>query len=125
MKSTLPIESCDVAYALSIIGGKWKIFILWKLLGRRLRFAELRRNVPGISETVLIAQLKELEQDGLVKRTVYHEVPPHVEYELTELAQSLGDALSALRVWGGRHRVVYVSPGLQAQQNYTNRKYVF
>lgn len=108
MKSSLPIEQCDVAYALNVIGGKWKIFILWKLLlgGKRLRFAELRRAVPGVSETVLIAQLKELANNGLVKRTVYHEVPPHVEYELTDQAAQLSEALEAIRVWGGRHRKV-------------------
>ncbi|MGH7240366.1 MAG: winged helix-turn-helix transcriptional regulator [Candidatus Saccharimonadales bacterium] len=102
--SVLPTETCDVAYAMSIIGGKWKLFILWKLLGKRLRFAELRRAVRGISETVLISQLKELERDGLVKRISYHVVPPHVEYELTPVAQELNESLQQLRRWGAKRR---------------------
>jgi DNA-binding HxlR family transcriptional regulator len=104
MKSSLPIEKCDVAYAMNIIGGKWKIYILWKLYHQRIRFAELRRLVPGISEAVLIAQLKMLENDGLVRRITYNEIPPHVEYELTTQAELLGEALDAVRVWGGLHR---------------------
>lgn len=104
MKSSLPIEKCDVAYAMNIIGGKWKIYILWKLYRKRSRFAELRRAVPGISEAILIAQLKMLEKDGLVRRIAYNEIPPHVEYELTTQAELLGEALNAVRVWGSLHR---------------------
>lgn len=95
---------CDVAYALSLIGGKWKIFILWKLLDKRMRFAELKRTVPGISEGVLIAQLKELQQDGIVRRIDFKTVPPHVEYELTDVGQQLNIALTDFRQWGAVHR---------------------
>lgn len=106
MKSVLPIEECDVAYALSIVGGKWKIYILWRLIHKRLRFGELRRAVLGISETVLISQLKELERDGLVRRISHNTVPPHVEYELTPIGERLDDALVELHKWAGEHRSV-------------------
>lgn len=104
MKSSLPITECDVAYALNLIGGKWKMYIISRLVHRRLRFSELRRAVPGISEAVLIAQLKELERDGLVKRIDFHTVPPHVEYELAPIAEKLDAALWALHDWAGTHR---------------------
>lgn len=100
----LPSDTCNVAYALDLVGGKWKIFILWQLLGRRMRFSELRRNVPGISEPVLILQLKELQRDGVVKRIDYQTVPPHVEYELTETGQKLRTALGHFQEWGAQHR---------------------
>lgn len=103
-KSVLPAETCDVAYALSLIGGKWKIFILWKLLDKRMRFAELKRAIPGISEGVLIAQLKELQQDDIVRRIDFQTVPPHVEYELTDVGQQLNVALTDFRQWGAVHR---------------------
>ena len=105
-KSVLPVETCDVAYAMSLIGGKWKIYILWKLLKGKKRFAELRRAISGISEPVLIAQLKELERDGLVRRTSYPVVPPRVEYELTPLAYKLNEALLRLRSWGSQARKI-------------------
>jgi DNA-binding HxlR family transcriptional regulator len=92
-------EACDIANALALVGGKWKLHILWKLWGKTLRFAELRRAVKGISEPVLIMRLKELERDGLVKRTSYPVVPPRVEYELTPAARELGDVLKGLSVW--------------------------
>jgi DNA-binding HxlR family transcriptional regulator len=104
MKSALPIAECDIAYALSLIGGKWKMYIISRLVHKRVRFGELRRSVPGISEAVLISQLKELERDGLVKRINYQTVPPHVEYELTPIAEALDDALWALHEWAGKHK---------------------
>jgi len=104
-KAALPSETCDVAYALTIIGGKWKLFILWKLLDTPKRFSELRRTIPGISEPVLIAQLKELQQDSLVKRTDYKSMPPHVEYSLTERGQQLRTVLAQLKDWGGQQRL--------------------
>ncbi len=104
MRSALPIEECDLAYALAIIGGKWKIYILWKLQNQRLRFGELRRAVPGISEAVLMTQLKELERDGLLRRIDFNTMPPHVEYELTPIAKSLDEAMMAMHHWAGNHR---------------------
>ena len=104
MKSTLPIAECDIAYALSLIGGKWKMYIISRLLHKQLRFGELRRQVPGISEAVLISQLKELEHDGLVERIDFKTVPPHVEYRLTPIGATLDDALWAIHEWAGEHR---------------------
>lgn len=100
----LPSDTCNVAYAVKIIGGKWKIYILWQLLGKRMRFSEIHRAVPGISEPVLIVQLKELQKDGVVRRIDFKTVPPHVEYELTPLGQSLDIVLEKLQAWGSHHR---------------------
>jgi len=100
----LPSDTCDVAYALDLIGGKWKIFILWQLLDKRMRFSELRRRVPGISEPVLILQLKELQRDGIVRRIDYKTIPPHVEYELTDSGRKLRIALTYFQEWGSMQR---------------------
>lgn len=100
----LPSNTCDVAYALDLIGGKWKIYILWQLLHKRMRFSELRRNVPGISEPVLILQLKELQRDGIISRIDFQTVPPHVEYELTEIGHQLHEVIIRFQKWGSEHR---------------------
>jgi DNA-binding HxlR family transcriptional regulator len=99
-KKSLYADECSVAYAMSIIGGKWKIAIIWKLLDGRLRYSELRRRLGDISEGVLINQLKELEVDAIVRRIDYKEVPPHVEYELTQRGKSLQSALREIDHWG-------------------------
>lgn len=96
--------TCDVAYAMTLLGGKWKVPILWKLMTNRVRFSDLRRQLEGVSEGVLIIQLKELERDMLVRRIVYDKVPPHVEYELTEKGMKLKPALIALSEWGEQIR---------------------
>lgn len=82
------------------IGGRWKTVILWYLMERVHRFAELQRQVKGISQKVLIQQLRELERDGLVKRTVYPEVPPKVEYALTPRGDTLRPVIEAMCQWG-------------------------
>ncbi|WP_190086379.1 winged helix-turn-helix transcriptional regulator [Streptomyces longisporoflavus] len=95
---------CGLDAAVDVVGGKWKPMILWALhAGRTLRFGELRRHTEGISEKVLIQQLRELESDGIVHREVYREVPPKVEYSLTSLGTSLNEALIPLGVWGDEH----------------------
>ena len=81
--------ACGIGPAFEVVGGKWKAVILWELNTEVRRFGELRRLVPGISEKMLIQQLRELEADGLVKRQVFHEVPPRVEYSATKLGTSL------------------------------------
>ncbi|MBT2466759.1 helix-turn-helix transcriptional regulator [Streptomyces sp. ISL-66] len=96
-------DHCGIAAAMSVIDGKWKVSILWELEQRPRRFGELRRLVPGVSEKVLAAQLRELEVDGIVHREVYDEVPPRVEYSLTPLGQDLSGALAALGAWGTKH----------------------
>jgi DNA-binding HxlR family transcriptional regulator len=95
--------SCGLEAALQVIGGKWKTLILWQLQPEVRRFGELKRAVPGISEKMLIQQLRELESDGIIQRKVYHEVPPKVEYSLTRFGLSLVDAVKPLCEWGTRH----------------------
>ena len=85
--------------AISAFGGKWKLEILWVLSHGTHRFNELRRAVPGVTQHMLTAQLRELEKDGLVRRTIYPEVPPRVEYDITEEARSLGPVFSAIFDW--------------------------
>ena len=91
---------CGIDAAMDVIGGKWKVLILWALDVRPHRFGELRRELPGVTEKVLAAQLRELEDDGIVNREVYDEVPPRVEYSLTALGTSLNKALGPLGDWG-------------------------
>ncbi|MEV0406230.1 helix-turn-helix domain-containing protein [Actinoallomurus sp. NPDC050550] len=91
---------CGIDAAMDVIGGKWKVLILWALNERPCRFGELRRNLPGITEKVLASHLRELEEDGIVHREAYDEVPPHVEYSLTALGVSLNAALAPLGAWG-------------------------
>ncbi|MEV7196657.1 helix-turn-helix domain-containing protein [Streptomyces sp. NPDC093510] len=96
--------ACGLDAAVDVVGGKWKPMILWALhSGVTLRFGELRRHIAGVSEKVLIQQLRELESDGIVHREVYREVPPKVEYSLTDLGQSLNAALLPLGLWGDEH----------------------
>jgi DNA-binding HxlR family transcriptional regulator len=94
---------CPVEAAVDVIGGKWKAVILWWLQERTWRFAELRRQIPGITEKMLTQQLRELEADGIVARRVYATVPPKVEYSLTEYGLSLKRALRELCEWGRKH----------------------
>ena len=96
-------DCCGLSPALNVIGGKWKAFILWEVNERPRRFGELKRLVLGISEKMLIQQLREMEADGIVHREVFHEVPPRVEYSATALGRSLNDALTPLAEWGKRH----------------------
>jgi len=94
-------ENCGIAFTLSVIGGRWKINILTFLLNeQKLRYSELKNRLVGISERMLIAKLKELEKDNLVNRIVHHQVPPKVEYELTELGHSLKEILVLMDLWG-------------------------
>ncbi|MGO1244216.1 MAG: winged helix-turn-helix transcriptional regulator [Sphingobacterium sp.] len=97
--------SCGMAYTISVISGRWKLSILGFLLDDKvLRYGELKRKVVGISERMLIAQLKELERDNLVQRTSYPEVPPRVEYKLTTKGKSLKKILVQMSQWGEENR---------------------
>ena len=91
---------CPVETSLNIIGGKWKGIIIYRLLDGKKRFNELRREMPRITHRMLTLQLRELERDSIVKRTVYAEVPPKVEYELTEFGISIKPIIVALFDWG-------------------------
>lgn len=95
--------TCGIDAAVDVIGGKWKVLILWALQDDTRRFGELKKLVPGITEKMLIQQLRELEADDIVHREVYREVPPKVEYSLTEMGASLNAALEPLGAWGSQH----------------------
>ncbi|GGW69031.1 winged helix-turn-helix transcriptional regulator [Streptomyces caelestis] len=92
--------TCGLDAAIAVMGGKWKGLILFSLGEGPLRFGELRRTVAGISERVLILQLREMEHSGLVHREVHHQVPPKVEYSLTDFGHSLNAAMAPLGEWG-------------------------
>jgi DNA-binding HxlR family transcriptional regulator len=94
------VHVCPVETGLELIGGRWKARILWKLYNGTMRFGELRRGLPGITEKMLTQQLKELEHDQLIIRTQYPEMPPRVEYSLSEFGRSLTPVLEALKAWG-------------------------
>lgn len=95
---------CTVEATLTLIGGKWKGVILYRLLTENvLRFNELRRLLPNITQRMLTNQLRELERDGLIARQVYAEVPPKVEYRLTDYGQTLAPVIFALKAWGDAH----------------------
>jgi len=93
-------RECVVEATLDLIGGKWKGLILYHLLQETLRFNELRRKLGAITQRMLTKQLRELEQDGLLVRTVYAEVPPRVEYALSPAGRSLAPVIAALKAWG-------------------------
>jgi DNA-binding HxlR family transcriptional regulator len=94
---------CGLEAALAVVGGKWKPIVLWQLAQGTRRFGEIRRLVTGISEKMLIQQLREMEADGIVSRNDFREIPPRVEYSLTEFGVSLGNALRPLCDWGREH----------------------
>ena len=94
---------CPVEATLDIIGGKWKSIILFRVLEETRRFNELRRLVPNLTQRMLTNQLRELESDGLIARKVYAQVPPKVEYSITELGKTLEPVLLALTQWAEQH----------------------
>jgi DNA-binding HxlR family transcriptional regulator len=93
-------SGCPVEAALEVIGGKWKGTILYRLLDGKKRFNELKRMFPSLTQRILTQQLRELERDGIIHREVYAEVPPRVEYSLTEQGRTLKPVLELLREWG-------------------------
>lgn len=116
---SVKVYNCPIEAAIDVVGGKWKPLILWWLHQRTYRFAELRRLIPGITEKMLTQQLRELEADGIVRRTVYATVPPKVEYSLTTYGESLKRALKEISKWGRLHiqriGAIEEPPGTMAQ----------
>ena len=98
------MPACPVATTVQLIGSKWKLLIIRNLLVRPWRFNELRKDLAGISQKVLTDSLRSMEEDGIVTRTVYPEVPPRVEYTLTELGYSLKPILDAMWNWGEEYQ---------------------
>ena len=101
------MPACPVATTVALIGSKWKLLIMRDLLSRPWRFNELKKDLEGISQKVLTDSLRSMEADGLLTRTVYPEVPPRVEYTLTELGYSLRPILEAMRVWGEDYKAAH------------------
>ena len=100
MQTAKELSACPVETTLMLIGDKWKVLILRDLMTGDKRFGELKKSIGSVSQTVLTAQLRDMEATGLVHRQVYAEVPPRVEYSLTELGRSLKPILDAMWTWG-------------------------
>ena len=98
------LEKCPLNYAMSIIGGKWKILVLWYISFFKVqRFGELMRRLDGITQSTLTKQLRELEEDGFIHREIYKEIPPKVEYTLTELGASFIPVLQTMMAWSEKY----------------------
>ena len=105
-KSAKELPACPVETTLMLIGDKWKVLILRDLLPGTKRFGELKKSIGSVSQRVLTAQLRDMEAKGLVHRRVYAEVPPRVEYSLTDLGRSLKPILDAMWTWGERYKAL-------------------
>lgn len=101
-KEELP--ECPVATTVQLIGSKWNLLIIRNLLARPWRFNELKKSLEGISQKVLTDSLRSMEEDGLITRTVYPEVPPHVEYALSDIGESMRPILTAMQIWGENYK---------------------
>ncbi|GLR57020.1 winged helix-turn-helix transcriptional regulator [Rhizobium indigoferae] len=107
----------EMRRAFALLSGKWKLEIMWLLHQRVYRFGELRKAIPGITQHMLTVQLRELEADGLVSRTIFAEVPPRVEYEITQKARGLGPTMEALTAWWNEYgKSVPVKPGARGRK---------
>jgi len=105
------MPACPVATTVALIGSKWKLLIMRNLLVRPWRFNELRNNLDGVSQKVLTDSLRSMEDDGIVIRTVYPEVPPRVEYSLSELGESMRPIMDAMEAWGNSYKKLIESEG--------------
>lgn len=102
IKEELP--ACPVATTVQMIGNKWKLLIMRNLLQRPWRFNELKKDLEGISQKVLTDSLRSMEADGIITRTVYPEVPPRVEYALSDLGESMRPIMDAMEIWGTEYK---------------------
>ncbi|MGG3282369.1 winged helix-turn-helix transcriptional regulator [Paenibacillus solani] len=102
----LPENKCTVSYTQRLIAGRWKLVIMWHLSKETRRFNELQKLIPGVSKGILTRQLREMEEDGLVHREVYKEVPPKVEYSLTKEGREFLPILTSMGKWGEKHREI-------------------
>ena len=109
MPETAKLPACPVETTLTMISDKWKILIIRDLLPGTKRFGELKKSIDGISQKVLTTKLRDMEKSGLLSRTVYPEVPPRVEYTLTELGQSLRPIIKSMQDWGINYQSSHVS----------------
>ena len=104
MKTKEELPECPVATTVQLIGSKWKLLILRNLMARPWRFNELRRDLEGISQKVLTESLRSMEEDGIITRTVYPEVPPRVEYSLSELGESMRPIIRTMEEFGMNYK---------------------
>lgn len=104
MKTKAELPECPVATTVSMIGSKWKLLIMRNLLARPWRFNELQKNLEGISQKVLTDSLRSMEADGIITRTVFPEVPPRVEYALSELGESMRPIIKSMEEWGREYK---------------------
>ena len=102
-KKSVAINECPVTYCMSKIGGKWKPIILFLISKGANRFGIMQRGIEGISKQMLTKQLRELEEDGILERKIYAEIPPRVEYFITDLGDSLLPVIGSMKVWGETH----------------------
>lgn len=98
------IDACPVATTVNLIGSKWKLLIMRNLLQRPWRFNELQKSLDGVSQKVLTDSLRSMEKDGIIIRTVYPEVPPRVEYSLSEIGESMRPIINAMQSWGNDYK---------------------
>ena len=105
---------CPITATLSVLGGKWTPLVLWELRDETLRFGELQRRIPGITKKMLSQRLQELEADDVVHREAYAEVPPRVEYSLTEFGQTLRPILDAMCEWGNDYLSTETAPSSES-----------
>lgn len=103
------MPACPVATTVQLIGSKWKLLIMRNLLIRPWRFNELKNNLEGISQKVLTNSLRAMEKDGIISRTVYPEVPPHVEYSLSKLGESMRPILDSMEAWGKSYQTMILA----------------
>ncbi len=99
------VYKCAIAQALDVFGGKWKPLILWHLQDKVMRFGELQRTMHGVTQKMLTQQLRQLEQDGLINRKIHVQVPPKVEYSLTDLGRTVLPILDKISEWGQRYQI--------------------
>ncbi|MBQ8305236.1 MAG: helix-turn-helix transcriptional regulator [Blautia sp.] len=104
MKKKEELPDCPVATTVSLIGSKWKLLIIRNLLVRPWRFNELQKSLEGISQKVLTDSLRSMEEDGIITRTVFPEVPPRVEYALSELGESMRPIIKSMEAWGTEYK---------------------
>lgn len=107
MQKRKDLPECPVATTVQIIGSKWKILIIRNLLNRPWRFNELKKSLEGVSQKVLTDCLRSMEADGIITRTVYAEVPPRVEYALSDLGESMRPIINAMAEWGTNYKKLY------------------
>ncbi|MFI5500121.1 winged helix-turn-helix transcriptional regulator [Nocardia asteroides] len=106
MSSDADHDVCGMSLAIDVVGGKWKLHLMWALGAGPQRFGTIRRLLTGVSEKVLTENLRQLESAGVVHREIFPEIPPRVEYSLTALGETLRQALEPLETWGDDHRAV-------------------